>query len=180
MIGVLNANSSVLNAFSEADERLLLTLAGQIASAIENFRLFKNVQRQLFELSEIHTIALSFGAFTDLKESLTSLTGQVAKAVRAETCFVIDMDEGSYHVRTPGYGLSEDALKQYEKAMVGWDEWTANLGNTIFCNDSPNLDSPFDVLSANLGVRSVLWVPMKFEGRTTGSGYWEGRCCYAR
>ncbi len=38
VIGVINADSSLLNAFSAADERLLITAAGQLASALARLR----------------------------------------------------------------------------------------------------------------------------------------------
>ncbi|MBN1148816.1 MAG: GAF domain-containing protein [Anaerolineales bacterium] len=49
IFGVINAESVKLDAFSEADERLLVTLAGQLATAIQSARFYKETQRQLRE-----------------------------------------------------------------------------------------------------------------------------------
>ncbi len=43
VIGVFNAESRTVGAFSETDERLLMTFAGQLATAIEKVRLFEEV-----------------------------------------------------------------------------------------------------------------------------------------
>ncbi|MBI3762768.1 MAG: diguanylate cyclase [Chloroflexi bacterium] len=45
VIGVINAERAQLRAFSEDDERLMVTLAGQLATAIEKVRLFAETQR---------------------------------------------------------------------------------------------------------------------------------------
>lgn len=45
VIGVINAESRHLDAFSAADERLMTTFAGQLATAIEKIRLFDQVQQ---------------------------------------------------------------------------------------------------------------------------------------
>ncbi|GAB4397773.1 MAG: hypothetical protein OHK0052_20370 [Anaerolineales bacterium] len=45
VIGVINLESSVPEAFSEADERLLDTFAGHLATAIEKLRLFDEIQQ---------------------------------------------------------------------------------------------------------------------------------------
>jgi GAF domain-containing protein len=46
IIGVINAESERLNAFSPNDERFLATLADQLATGIEKIRLFKQTQKQ--------------------------------------------------------------------------------------------------------------------------------------
>jgi diguanylate cyclase (GGDEF)-like protein len=45
VIGVVNAESAQLDAFTEAEEQLLETFAAQLATAIEKVRLFEEVQR---------------------------------------------------------------------------------------------------------------------------------------
>jgi signal transduction histidine kinase/ActR/RegA family two-component response regulator len=49
-IGTLSIDSEELNAFTQADEQLLMTLATQAAAAIENARLFTDLQRSLQDL----------------------------------------------------------------------------------------------------------------------------------
>ena len=46
VVGVVNAESNQLNAFSKDDERFLSTLADQLAIAIEKLRLFEEIQLQ--------------------------------------------------------------------------------------------------------------------------------------
>jgi len=51
VIGVINAESSQPNAFTPSDERLMMTLAGQLATAIEKVRLLAETRRHAEELA---------------------------------------------------------------------------------------------------------------------------------
>jgi sigma-B regulation protein RsbU (phosphoserine phosphatase) len=55
-IGALTIQSSREAAFSEGDIAVLQTLAGQIANAIENTRLYKQTQAALEELEATHRL----------------------------------------------------------------------------------------------------------------------------
>ncbi len=70
VIGVLDAESKELNAFSEEDQRLLETLASQAAIAIENARLLETI-RKSSELQKLFVSILSH----DLKNPLTVIKG---------------------------------------------------------------------------------------------------------
>ena len=70
VIGVLDAESKELNAFSEEDQRLLENLASQTAIAIENARLLETIKRSS-ELQKLFVSILSH----DLKNPLTVIKG---------------------------------------------------------------------------------------------------------
>ena len=57
LVGVMNVESSRLNAFTPDDERLLQTLAGQLAVLIENARLHEETQQRLAEVSTLYAFA---------------------------------------------------------------------------------------------------------------------------
>lgn len=52
IVGVINVESNMLNAYSADDQRVLETVAAQIASAVQNARLFNEVQHHAAELEE--------------------------------------------------------------------------------------------------------------------------------
>jgi signal transduction histidine kinase len=58
VIGVINVESKNIDAFSETDERLLITLAGQLATAIERLRAETERERLIAEL-ETKNVALA-------------------------------------------------------------------------------------------------------------------------
>ena len=104
VLGVINAESARLNAFTEADERLLVTVAGQVATAMEKVRLLEaeREQRELAEaLLEAGTI---LGSTLDLDEVLDRLLEQVGRVVPYDSANVM-MVEGDWvrMARLKGY-----------------------------------------------------------------------------
>ncbi len=55
-MGVISIESELPNAFSEADEHLVVTLANQAAVSLENSRLHEETLRQVTQLQALHTI----------------------------------------------------------------------------------------------------------------------------
>jgi PAS domain S-box-containing protein len=83
VIGVINVESETPDAFSEQDERLLVTLANQAAIAFENARLYEILQKELAERkraeeavrsSEIH--------YRELADSITDLLFELDHELR--------------------------------------------------------------------------------------------------
>ncbi|MFH1028732.1 MAG: PAS domain S-box protein, partial [Pseudomonadota bacterium] len=67
VIGVLNAESHKVNAFSEADERLLTILAGQVSTAIERLRLQRETLRHLRELQTLLEVSQAVTSAIELE-----------------------------------------------------------------------------------------------------------------
>jgi len=70
IIGVLDAQSTRFNAFSQSDERLLLTVAGQLAVILDKARLHQETQQRLAEMSTLQTFAHKISTTLDLNEVL--------------------------------------------------------------------------------------------------------------
>jgi PAS domain S-box-containing protein len=58
VVGVISIEDQLPDAFSEADERLIVTLANQAASAFENARLFEETRQRVMELETLNRISL--------------------------------------------------------------------------------------------------------------------------
>lgn len=67
-VGAIKLESVELNAYSEHHEQLLMALAGQLAVAIENARLFREIGQRAAELAHRN---LDLAALLDLSQSLT-------------------------------------------------------------------------------------------------------------
>ncbi|MBX3056690.1 MAG: GAF domain-containing protein [Anaerolineae bacterium] len=80
LIGVVNTESTELDAFSEGDEHLLLTFARQLGVALEKLRLFADIQRQSEEIRQwAHRLAL-------LQNLSQQLAGLVDSRAVCHTC----------------------------------------------------------------------------------------------
>ncbi len=70
IIGVLDVQSTRLHAFSEDDERFLLTLAGQLSTVLENARLFDESQQRVRELTALTQVSQALNKAADLNTIL--------------------------------------------------------------------------------------------------------------
>lgn len=68
--GVLDVQSSTLNAFSEDDLRLLTTLAGQLSTILHNIRLFEETRQRVRELTALTQVSQALNQAQDLQTIL--------------------------------------------------------------------------------------------------------------
>jgi len=84
VIGVINTESTELDAYSEADERLLTTVAGQLATAIEKVRLFEQMEQRALEMTSLYTTSLRLGTAEELNEVLEIVVSQAVTLLQAQ------------------------------------------------------------------------------------------------
>jgi len=84
VIGMINIESTRLDAFSQADERLMTAFAGQLATAIEKVRLDAEAQQRTGELEAIASVGGLVTAGGNLQATLDNLAGKIAGATRFE------------------------------------------------------------------------------------------------
>ena len=80
-------------AYTVDERRVLLTLANQIAVAIENARLFSLEQRKAEEFATLLDIAQAVGSTLDLPPLLRMIAQKTAAACGADRCTILLLDE---------------------------------------------------------------------------------------
>lgn len=83
VIGVLDVQSTELNAFDKTDVMALETLSGQLVSALVNARLYEQVRRQNQQLEALRRISLDIAAQLDVPQALHTIVEQVAHLLQA-------------------------------------------------------------------------------------------------
>jgi sigma-B regulation protein RsbU (phosphoserine phosphatase) len=78
LVGVIDLQSTRVNAYSEYDRALLRLIAGRVAVAIDNARLYLRVERNNRTLKTLANISREFSSILDLNE----LLGKIASTVR--------------------------------------------------------------------------------------------------
>lgn len=73
LVGVIDLQSTTLNAFSEQDRALLALLASRVAAAIDNARLYRRVHGQNRTLRVLAHLSQEFSSILDLDELLTKV-----------------------------------------------------------------------------------------------------------
>jgi diguanylate cyclase (GGDEF)-like protein len=84
VLGVINVESVLPNRFSESDEQLLLTIAGQLTTALENIRLFSATADALAREKRLNEMARTLNSVLDLPTVLQYVVRLAAELVGAE------------------------------------------------------------------------------------------------
>ncbi|MDI6769234.1 MAG: GAF domain-containing protein [Anaerolineales bacterium] len=93
VIGVINAESSKEDFFSEADERLLFTIAGQVATALEWLRLFESERQRRQEAETLRQAAQVVSASLDVNEVFRLMLEQFKHVLTFDTASVLLLGE---------------------------------------------------------------------------------------
>jgi response regulator RpfG family c-di-GMP phosphodiesterase len=73
-IGVISLESETVDAFSQADERLVTTLAAQVGIALENARLFEQTVTRLKNIESLRQIDRAISSNFDMKSTLAIIS----------------------------------------------------------------------------------------------------------
>jgi two-component system, sensor histidine kinase PdtaS len=108
--GALNVRTEEPREFSDAEIDLLMAIAGQVAQAIENAKLYDNAQRRVAELEALAAISEAVSESLYLEESLEAIVKTTMDAVGATGAALVLEDgtiawpegrAGSHAVRFP-------------------------------------------------------------------------------
>jgi sigma-B regulation protein RsbU (phosphoserine phosphatase) len=83
LVGVIDLQSTRLNAYREQDRSLLQLIASRVAVSIDNARLYRRVDRQNRTLKTLSNLSQEFSSILDLDE----LLGKIAKTIHALVAF---------------------------------------------------------------------------------------------
>lgn len=167
VIGVLDVMDIQLNAFDETDIKALETLAGQIAVAIDNARLFEETNRRLNELSLLHDVALASAATLDLDEILRHTVESVRSKLQLETFGFLLVDEAEGVVRLhPTFLGAPGQIEGFCTCLgEGITGWVAQTGEPIL---APDVGREPRYLDVDPDVCSEVCVPLKVGDKIIG------------
>lgn len=94
-LGVITLESPALAAFSEDDARFISQLTAQAAVAIDNARLYRQVQDRLREQSLLYDSSAAITSSLDLSTTLHTVAQKIAEAMGAVACTISDLDPAS-------------------------------------------------------------------------------------
>jgi PAS domain S-box-containing protein len=172
VIGVLNVESAEPNRFNYADQQLLQTLADQAAVALENARLYTEIERHARELTIINKAARAMASSLDLKTVLQQSIAQVNPLLESEGTAILLLDptgqELVFEFLNGPY--PETLIGMRLPLTVGVVGWVAREGQSVLIDDAsqePRFYSGIDKITG-LTTRSILAVPLKFKEKVIG------------
>jgi GAF domain-containing protein len=172
VIGVLDAQSTRLNAFTEGDERLLVTLGGQLSTVIENARLFNETRQRVRELTALSQVSQALNEAKDLKSVLDIVLEETFEFMGSQegSILLIDPPGGNRLRMVVERGLGSEVMEAFDSRPVYTHEGTYRralaTGQIVEVADtSADPDFLGDVGSR---ARSVTNIPLIAEHRAIG------------
>ena len=169
VIGVLDVGSRQLNYFTPAHQRFLTFLAGHLANAIENARLYENLREQTRTLGLLYEVSHELASILDREELLRRIAQAVKRLV----------DYHGFHVML----WNEEKQLLENVFSLRFDQRISNKGGmplgTGLCGTAAALRLPIRAPNVHLDpryvscgdsveVKSELVVPLVFKDRLVG------------
>jgi HD-GYP domain-containing protein (c-di-GMP phosphodiesterase class II)/putative methionine-R-sulfoxide reductase with GAF domain len=89
VIGVLQVQSHLPSRYTPSDSRLLGLVANTAAAAVQNARLFDQLQERVDQFSTLHSIDIAIGSTTDLRVSLQVVLEAVVRVLKVDAAGVL-------------------------------------------------------------------------------------------
>jgi len=173
VIGVLNAESTLPAAFTEADEHLLTVFAGQLATAIDRLRAEESERQQSQQLATIYGISQEIvGASLEPEQVYEAIHKAVSKLMPSEAFVITLLDNATAEIDAV-YQIDQEGRYPSERmpANRGISGFVISTGKSLKVDDiSKNgQDLDFVPFGGPIRTRSLLAVPMQEGGKIIGT-----------
>ncbi len=168
-IGVLDVGSRHPNHFTESHRCLLALLAGRLANAVENARLFENLQEQARTLSLLHEVSRELTSILD-REQLLRRVAQLVQRLIDYDLFWVQLWNEETQLLEPVFSMRYDERLQEKVGIAlgyGISGTAAALRQSVRV-PNVHLDPRYVACAYGVDVKSELAVPLVFKDRLMG------------
>ncbi|MBN1876632.1 MAG: GAF domain-containing protein [Anaerolineae bacterium] len=169
VIGVINAESTQEYAFTANDQRLLTTLAGQLATAIEKVRLFTETAEALVREQRLNEIARTISAELDIDTILHNVVRLAAELTGAEAGVMALLNtEGNLLIDHYYFNIPDEieAMRSPKKQGICW-QLIEYQKPVLFAEYNHHSDALPELIQA--GIQSSIGVPILAGGEPIGA-----------
>jgi len=92
LVGVIDLQSTRVNAYTEYDRALLRLIAARVSIAIDNARLYRRVDRQNRTLRMLASVSREFSSILDLNELLGKIASTVRELIDYDAFSILSVD----------------------------------------------------------------------------------------
>ena len=173
LIGSLNLGAGEPSAFHPEHVEIASELAGSLALALQNARLFAETQRQAQILTSLYQVSLTTVGLLDQDELLMSLYEQVRQIIPLDAFMVAKFEPYAGEVEII-FAVEEDHIlpdwvgMQIPVETGGLTGWVLREGRPLLVNDMRNDTLPAGPIHGTKPAGSWLGVPMTTRGRKAG------------
>ena len=171
IIGIVLVESDCRNAFDDEDERLMLTIASQLATIIEKLRLYQEMKQDAERWSVIYQATKDISASLEPEQVFQSIYQAAQQMIPCDTFYISIVDEKDQEVRDV-YVMEGDRRYPVERYPInaGLTGYVVTEDKTLHYNDF-NYDQPEiePIVVAELMTRSIIIVPLRVKGKVIGA-----------
>ncbi|MCS6994110.1 MAG: GAF domain-containing protein [Anaerolineales bacterium] len=168
VIGIINAESTQLDFFTEEDERLMMTIAGQLANAIERFRLFESESRRRREAETLIEAVSALSTSLELERVLEIILDSLEKVVPFDSASIFLLEGDHLRIMlTRGLPDAEQVMNQTFPANDPLFADTLRNGHLLILDDASQ-DPRFNRWGETSYVRGWMGVPLIARGEVFG------------
>src|SRR5499433_944019 len=181
-IGTISVGRLEPHPFSQTQIALLQTFADQAVIAIENVRLFKELQertqdltRSVDELRALGEVGRAVSSSLDFQSVLASIVSHAVDLSHADAGTIYEFDEATQvFVPQANYGMSEELIQTLRQTHIGIGVGETGIGQAAAMRRAvqiPDLEKRAGYALAFMvraGFRSLLAVPLLQEDRVIG------------
>ncbi|HXX13180.1 MAG TPA: GAF domain-containing protein [Burkholderiales bacterium] len=183
-IGTILIRRAEVGPFTDRQVDLLKTFADQAVIAIENVRLFQELQtrtqelgRSVGQLRALSEVGQAVSSTLDLQKVLETIVARAAQLSASDSGAVYEFDEQSQELRLRAtYGLAQHLVDELLAKSVRLGEGATGRAaqqakpvEITDLKDTTQYSSGLQDIIDRTGLRSILAVPMMREGRVIGT-----------
>jgi PAS domain S-box-containing protein len=167
----LDLQSPEVGAFRDVDLDYLSALAGQVAIALENARLYDELRQRVAELTALNTISSAIASSLDLQQTLTVVTDYATQLLDVAASSIVLKTEGGLWFAAAS-GESSAFFPGRRMALgQGIAGWVIEHGQSLLVPDvsqDARFFADFD-REAQFTTHSILCVPLQTKEQTIGA-----------
>jgi PAS domain S-box-containing protein len=167
-IGVINAESRQPDFFTPEDERLLLTIAGQLAIAMEQIRLFEAEKRRRQEAETLRQATAAISTSLELNQVLRAILTSLAQVVPYDSSSVFLLEGDHLRITiTQGIPNSDNLINKVFSADDPLFKEVQNTLQPLILQDAQD-DPRFHRWGGTAHVHGWMAVPLIARGQVMG------------
>ena len=174
VLGIIATYNTQEYAYDEDHLQVLSSIASQAAIALDNARLYENLEERVRErtqqLAALQEIGVTITSQLDLEEVLGSIAENANVVMSADftTLFPYDAGQGKFE---RGIRKGEIEVVPSTPSNTGFSTSIAQTQKAVFAEDAEKHPSVKLTFIRNKGVKSFAGVPLVVRGRTVGILY---------
>ena len=166
LVGVIDLESTRVNAYSEYDRALLRLIAARVAVAIDNARLYHRVEQQNRTLRTLADISREFSSILDLNELLGTIAKTVRELIDYDAFSILAVDHDAKVLRHL-FSLRYDQRVDIDNVPFGKGiTGAAAESRQVVRVDDTDKDPRY--ISSHPDIRSEVAVPLEVQDRVVG------------